>query len=122
MVFKNYYYRIVKNDISDKNGLFEIEYIQDCKVFDGHFPGNPICPGVLNMEVVRECTGKMLGCDMPRITEIRQCRFMELLTPEKTPKVSLYIEVEKDKTEYNVTATIKDGTSNCMVFKGKMSV
>lgn len=122
MVFENYYYRITSSNINGKNGLFEIEYIPSCTVYNGHFPNNPVCPGVLNIELVRECTGKILKNDTLQISEIKQCRFLKLMTPEKTPKVSVYVKIEKDKIENIVTATIKCNNSTCMEFKGKMTV
>lgn len=122
MDFENYYYRITDYTVTEGEGTFRIEYIPQCQIFEGHFPGDAVCPGAMNIEIVKECTGKILGTSEPHITEIRQCRFVELMRPQEKERTILLIELEKEKDTYKVTASIKEGNRNCMIFKGRMIV
>lgn len=122
MEFENYYYQIVDCTVTEGRGTFEIEYIPQCKIFEGHFPEDAVCPGVMSIEIVKECTGKILGTSEPHITEIKQCRFLELMRPQDAERTILRIDVEKEKDIYKVTASVKEGNRDCMIFKGRMTV
>ena len=122
MDFENYYYRIKYCDITFGHGTFGIEYIPQCKVLEGHFPEEAVCPGAMNIDIVRECTGKILGFTELHLTEIKQCRFLELMKPGMKGITTLHINVEKENNVYKVTAAIKDDSITCMVFKGRMTI
>lgn len=122
MDFENYYYRITDCTVTEGEGTFGIEYMPQCKVFEGHFPGDAVCPGAMNIEIVKECTGKILGTSELHITEIKQCRFVELMRPQEQERTILHIDIEKEKDTYKVTASIKESNRDCMIFKGRMTV
>ena len=117
-----YYYRIIDCAVTEREGAFEIEYIPQCKIFEGHFPEDTVCPGAMKKKKKKECTGKILGASKPHITEIKQCRFVELMRPQEKESTILHIDVEKEKDTYKVTASIKEGNRNCMIFKGRITV
>ncbi|MCP4645072.1 MAG: hypothetical protein GY851_31810 [bacterium] len=49
--------------IGDGNGGFTAQFVfrPDMPVFQGHFPGNPIVPGVMQLEMVRFCYERVTG-------------------------------------------------------------
>ena len=50
MLLENKYYEIKNIETTTSENIFHIRLIQDCDVYNGHFPGNPIMPGVLIVE------------------------------------------------------------------------
>jgi 3-hydroxymyristoyl/3-hydroxydecanoyl-(acyl carrier protein) dehydratase len=56
----------------------------------GHFPGNPVVPGVVLLDLVRE--GLSAWLPDQRITGIRQVKFMRALLPEQALDIQLEIQ------------------------------
>lgn len=120
MHIENEFFRIVDiQKADDNNAVFRIELIPECKVYEGHFPGNPICPGVFNIETVRECAQILSGRSL-RISAVKQCRFTSLLTPAKRETLSVRINTAGIENGLVVQATISDSSNSYVEFKGNM--
>lgn len=52
----------------------------DCLFFEGHFPNNPVVPGVLLLDTIYDCLLKMVGAD---ITGIDNARFYKTVLPNE---------------------------------------
>lgn len=59
-----------------------------CSVYEGHFPGFPIAPGVCSMQTVRECAEAFLGRRL-FLGNIIQCRFRQLIEPGKNAEFKI---------------------------------
>ncbi len=58
-------------------------YLHLCEkhpVYEGHFPGRPVCPGVMTMGMVRECASRLVGKRLAW-KELKSCRFTGMLYP-----------------------------------------
>lgn len=75
------------------------------KIFDGHFPGDPICPGVCNIQTIRECAEQKTGKKL-RIDAIALCRFSALITPQACPQLLISLQLG-DETEDTIPVTAK---------------
>ena len=69
---------------TDENGsaLFEISINRDCEIFRGHFPGQPVLPGVCSIEIIRESLSIMTGRDV-HLCKISQCKFTGMVNPQQ---------------------------------------
>jgi 3-hydroxyacyl-[acyl-carrier-protein] dehydratase len=63
-------------------------------IFEGHFPGNPILPGVLLIEAVAQTAGVMLGSALPRgvgqqplLAAVNHFKFLRPVTPGKELRI-----------------------------------
>ena len=54
------YYHILSSEITADAGVFRVALNADCEVYQGHFPGEPVCPGVCNIQMIKECTEMLL--------------------------------------------------------------
>jgi len=75
MLIKNHY-----TILSEEAGRYRVRMEEDCPVYEGHFPGEPISPGVCNIQLLRELAEKQLGHAI-RLTTIRQCRMTRIVRP-----------------------------------------
>ena len=62
------------------------------EVFSGHFPGNPIMPGVCMMQIIKELTMQITGKNL-LIQSLSNVKFMALINPELTPELRLEIDL-----------------------------
>ena len=83
MTQQNALYTIVKQD----NNAICLHIKKDHPVYQGHFPGNPITPGVLTLQMVRECVSNAIGKNL-RYHSIKKCRFLGLVRPENNLKLT----------------------------------
>jgi len=74
------------------------------KVFKGHFPGHPLLPGVIMVDIVRRCLEKIEGVSM-RLDTASNIKFLRFLTPTEKP-YSLDIKIKPDREKLNITARI----------------
>ena len=58
------------------------------KIFAGHFPGNPVTPGVIQIQVVKEILEKFYGKEL-KLETMSRCKFLKLLNPNETPCVTV---------------------------------
>ena len=120
MLLENKYYKIVNVKQEGLAATFTVEILSDCNVYEGHFPGNPVCPGVCNIETIKECASQLLGKPLT-INTIKQCRLTAIATPTVCPQVSVSVNITQNADTYTVIANIYDDKQSYMDFKGTLS-
>ena len=73
-------------------------------VFRGHFPGNPITPGVCQVGIVGEVAAKICGWRLS-LSEVKVLKFVEILRPDEDE-----VEVRFDKLEEAGGEVVAKGT------------
>ncbi len=125
ILLRDKYYRLLASDIAHGVGTFKISIIDTCDVFNGHFPGHPICPGVFNVQTLKECCADVLSMDIT-IISIKQCRFLSVIEPTSgpLPQKTYSVKVNTMAAEegmYSLKATIEDDTQIYLNFDGKVA-
>ena len=105
MLIKDYY--TIENVLKQDDGIvrFDISLNADCSVYEGHFPGEPVSPGVCNIQMVKECTEQVAGKSL-FLNNLQQCRLTTLVTPLAHPQVEVKILLEEKGEAYRLKATI----------------
>lgn len=120
MLLENRFYKTLKKEVDELSGHFTVAILSDCNVYDGHFPGDPVCPGVCNIETIKECAMMLTGKSL-RIKAIKQCRLTAIATPTVCPEVDINVTATPSgEDSYTVIASIKDNKQTYMEYKGTM--
>ena len=115
------YYSIVSKTIDGLSGCFAVRLNSDCKVYEGHFPGEPVSPGVCNIEMLLECAALVIGFPL-RARKISRCRLTTLITPLSHPELELHIDFkEKEPSLWVLNAEIGKGEDNYMSLKAEVT-
>ena len=121
MLLKDKFYKILKEEKDGDNAKYTVAILPDCNVYDGHFPGDPVCPGVCNIETIQECAMMLTGRDL-RIKAIKQCRLTAIATPTVCPEVVITVNATaKEDGTFLVVANIADDKQSYMDFKGPLA-
>lgn len=118
-------YFTIKEEVKTENGSdFHIALNPQHQVYQGHFPGDPICPGVCSIQTIRECAELALGAKLT-ISTVSQCRFSELLTPTKN--VDLLLKMTLDKSAEGIVKVVasilpEDGETPFLEYKGEYTL
>jgi len=67
---------------------------KDHKIFEGHFPGNPIMPGVCMIQIIKEITEEIVAKDL-FLANCSNIKFMAIINPNINPVLVLDIEIEE---------------------------
>lgn len=120
MLLENRFYKVIKEEKNDGQGKYQLAILPDCDVYQGHFPGDPVCPGVCNIETIKECAIMLTGKQL-RIKSIKQCRLTAIATPSVCPEVTITLSATPSAgNSYTVLATIADEKQSYMEFKGEL--
>ena len=119
MLLENKFYKVLRvRKESDVKAVYHLAILPDCNVYEGHFPGNPVCPGVCNIQTIKECASLLSGKEL-RISSIKQCLLTAIASPTVCPEVDIQVEVHETDGKYSIVASISDENRQYMTFKGE---
>lgn len=101
-------YTIEHSEISTECAVFDLKLNSGCKIYEGHFPGNPITPGVCLLqaaiELCEEATGvrcQLLGC--------KNIKYIQIISPNDYPDIRYKMDFSSDGENMNVKLSISFG-------------
>lgn len=89
-------------------------------VFQGHFPGNPVMPGVWLIRAVHDALELATGGKLS-MTEASQVKFLQPVIPEKNPILLIAGEPSFNEHTIKLDARITDMEETFLKFKGTFS-
>jgi 3-hydroxyacyl-[acyl-carrier-protein] dehydratase len=100
MLLKDFY-TIVELDSSDKENIKAIiDLNKDHEVYKGHFPGNPVVPGVCLTQLIKEVVEKAENKEL-NLVYADNIKFMAVVNPEINNRLQIDLKVKYD-TEQNL--------------------
>jgi len=107
----NDFFKIIDISATAEKLTVQIQLDATHKIFDGHFPGNPVTPGVVQLQMVKEILEFHYKKDLLLIA-ISRCKFLQILNPQNTPIIFIHIEIALADADVKINATgLFDGTS-----------
>ena len=101
MLLENKFYRILSEERGEGlSAKYHVAILPEFDVYNGHFPGDPICPGVCNIETIKECAILLSG-EQLRYSTIKQCRLTALATPTVCPEVDVQVSLSPSVEGYS---------------------
>jgi 3-hydroxyacyl-[acyl-carrier-protein] dehydratase len=88
--------RITNLSLTERTITVEARVPQENTIFEGHFPGHPIMPGVLLIEVMAQTSGWLLIAltkfeRMPFLAAVKEAKMRSFVKPGETLKVEANI-------------------------------
>jgi 3-hydroxyacyl-[acyl-carrier-protein] dehydratase len=99
-MLKHKLYTIVRKE----NNAVRIRLNPESAILKGHFPGNPITPGVCQVGIVGEVAGDICGVELSLI-EVKILKFIEILRPSDGD-----VAVVFDKLDQSDNTVVAKGT------------
>lgn len=116
MLLKNLY-EIKSFSFNEGQLESEIFINKDHEIFKGHFPDNPVMPGVCMIQIIKELTEKALDKKlfMEKSTNIK---FMALINPEVNNTLVLNLDIKSEDDKFKVKNTTKMEDAIALKFNG----
>lgn len=93
----------------------------DHPVFKGHFPDQPVMPGVCTVQIVQELLEQHLAKPL-RLRTASNIKFMALIDPRTSPDLDVDISHAAMEEGVKVTAKVSFGTTVAMKLSAEFQV
>ncbi len=107
MLIKEFY--TLQNFSSGNNSIDAVLLLNPGhEVYKGHFPGQPVVPGVIQIQILRELAEKALGQKL-FISEVTSAKYLNMIVPGHEP-VLIEITLKPAETGFKLNGVIKNKT------------
>jgi 3-hydroxymyristoyl/3-hydroxydecanoyl-(acyl carrier protein) dehydratase len=90
---------------SSEAAIFEIVAPRNLLYFDGHFPGQPILPGVVQLDWVIDC-GRECFALPQQFRGIHGLKFHRVIPPETPVRLEIAYDHVKSSLNFQITSTL----------------
>jgi len=120
----NNLYRIISFEYDSSADILHSCILMDPEhpIFKGHFPGNPVLPGVCTVQIAKELLEKSLAKDL-MLTRAGSVKYLGFISPVSTPEVTFNLAVNKIQENYFAcNVSVLSGSKIVCSFKGEYRV
>ena len=101
----NDFFEIMEMNGSSENKLTaRVKLNEKHPIFQGHFPDNPITPGVVQIQMVKELLEHFWKKEL-NLVSISRCKFLKILNPNENPVVTFHIDISSVESNIKIGAT-----------------
>lgn len=119
-MLQNSLYKISgKNETSEGKFIFEVELNPDHEIFKGHFPGNPVLPGVCTVQIMQDLLEEIESVPL-QMTKANIIKYLSFINPQVNKTILFSVIAKTDPSgviSCNSTAYFE--TTNFCSFKGE---
>lgn len=94
MLINNFYKILTLEQIEDQVNA-HIFINKDHDIFKGHFPDNPVMPGVCVLQIIKELTEQITASKLS-LVKAHNIKFKAIINPEIHPKLLLQLTIKVD--------------------------
>jgi len=103
------FYKIVEFEASENQVRATVELNPDHVVYKGHFPGRPVVPGVIQLQIIKEMLEKGLGKKL-LLSRIISAKYYSMIIPGEMPQLDVSIQIKPvEKGDFKITSQINSG-------------
>jgi len=115
MVLENFYTITNKQTIKENSHSVDIAINSEHVIFEGHFPNNPIMPGVCMMQITKDIVEDITDSEL-FMKKCSNVKFMAIINPEINKNLHLKIDISytddgeikvKNSTKFDETVALK---------------
>lgn len=101
---------------TDKGFVSHITLNGAHEIYEGHFPQNPVTPGVIQLQLVKELLETKLNKSLT-LNTMSRCKYLKVLDPRSTPNIQISIEFTASSTPENPSVSASGQHGDDVFFK-----
>jgi len=122
MLLNNFYKTQQISSQSDNEIIAKIILNPDHEIYKGHFPNNPVVPGVVSVQIVNEILSEHLEKKL-LTSSAKSIKFPAMINPNVNPQLFVKIKyTENEDNSYKITAQIFFEYLIFLKFSGSFSI
>ena len=83
--------KVLETSVTEAGFITKIKLNPNNIIYTGHFPGHPVTPGVIQMQIIHELIENHF-CKNVRLIKMPKCKFLKILNPIETSQIDVHIE------------------------------
>ncbi len=115
-MLKDNFYTVSNLEVNGTKAAAQISLNPKHPVYKGHFPNNPVTPGVCQIQIVKETLGRVYGKSL-FLKSAKSVKFLNVLTPQTSP-IDLTLDYVDSAPGVKVTAMLAAGETVFLKFSG----
>ncbi len=104
MKLKSDFFNVIVNGIGNDSHKVDIVLNPNHYIFKSHFPGNPIVPGVCQIQIITELMEEFIGRKL-YLSEIKNIKYISVLIPSANETITFSFN-RIDKNEDSIKTSI----------------
>ena len=122
MILQNDFFTINDTVTSETEIWAELLINSNHKIFEGHFPNQPVVPGVCMMQMIKEIIEQVLG-KATNLVQAAEMKFMAVINPQENNLIQATIKYAADESGViNIQASLYKDELVHFKFKGQLQV
>lgn len=109
----------LESDENSINALLEID--PGHKIFEGHFPNQPVVPGVCQLQMIKEVLEQQLQ-QQTQLHSAAEMKFLAVIDPTQNNIINVSIKYTIEETQVKATASLFREELMHFKFKGTLVV
>ena len=98
--------------------VFTVALNPDHPVYKGHFPGNPVVPGICQVQIIKELVSLILQKEV-FLFRSDNIKFLSMMVPSQITSLTIHIDIRKsEQDQWVVNAIISNDQQVFIKFKG----
>lgn len=89
------FYTVLQSKQVEGEFITEIRIHKDHRLYEGHFPGRPVTPGVILMQLFKEEAERQFNCSL-ELQTASNIKFMAVVDPNQGENFILQSNIEKE--------------------------
>ena len=110
MILRNSLYSIIQQAQAGASTTYQVELHADHVIYQAHFPGEPITPGVCIIQLARELMEDYWHRPLV-VSTVKNAKFLSVISPNATPVVTCVLNsltVDADHAVYSAKMMVMD--------------
>lgn len=120
MLENNFFY-IRQLDKEDGKVQAQLELNPGHPIFEGHFPGQPVVPGVCMVQMVKEILQQSLNLRL-QLQSADHIKFLSIIDPRQTQDIKAEITYKQEENEVDIVASLQKEEGVSLKLKGRFIV
>ncbi|WP_214073192.1 hypothetical protein [Mucilaginibacter sp. dw_454] len=96
---------------------YDIKLNAEHSIFEGHFPAQPILPGVCMMQMVKEVVETHIN-KPTQLLKANDLKFLAFIRPDQDKLIQMDLEIKMEEEKIIVKASLLDEATTFFKFKG----
>lgn len=105
MVLNNFY-SVVKTEKCENEVVTEILINKSHEIYNGHFPGRPVTPGVILMQLFQEEAERQTNCALV-LKSANNVKFTSVVDPNQGNRFFLYTTIVQEEGQFKLKGYAK---------------
>ncbi|WP_195352445.1 ApeI family dehydratase [Bacteroides cellulosilyticus] len=115
------FYKVTHSEhINETDWVVQVMLNPQHAIYSGHFPQQPVVPGVCMLQIIKECIEKIQQAPL-QYKQIASCKFLSVINPNETPELELSLTIKKNETDtFQILAEGASSKDICIKLKAQL--